>query len=535
MNLSHVKLDAHNILHGNKSAFHLINLTMKSRIACKLNISSCCARVIFLLFFFHFTYSHTPFSYSQTSFRAKKVEKSSDLEVLNGTFLGNHQRNYYGNLAPDTLSVIWKFNLGKGMTVISRKLGSCIWAGAGWTGQPLLVKEKNKLYLIQGAYDHNLKKIDAETGEMIWNYKFDDVIKGTGSIWINPKPKSEDDRIVILQGSRLGIKNYLNSKHIPSYRAISYLTGKELWRLDVKWTKSYSRDADGSALILNNLAYIGLENSLFTVINPEPDSCQLLDSMIQPKILKELRLYTEKDVINHKGNVVTESSPCLLNNHIYISSGSGHIWGYNLESGHLDWDFYVGSDIDGSPVVTSDSCLLVSIERQYIKGKGGVFKLNPKLPPDSSVVWFFPTENCKVEKWEGGIIGSCSINDKYISHEDRKLAAFSAIDGNLYVVNHQQIEENKLVLGPDKMKKYPTPKLVFKYKTGPSISTPLLFDSCLIAAGYKGIFVFKYDKNSNFHFKEKFSGEFEATPVCWNKKLFAASRNGYLYCLGLKE
>mgnify|MGYP001453256009 FL=1 len=94
------------------------------------------------------------------------IENNSCFEntfPLINTFLGNWERNYYGKDAPDALGLVWKHFLGKGETVISRKSGSREWAGAGWTGQPLLVNENGRLFLIQGAYDHHLKKIEAET------------------------------------------------------------------------------------------------------------------------------------------------------------------------------------------------------------------------------------------------------------------------------------------------------------------------------------------------------------------------------------
>jgi len=75
-----------------------------------------------------------------------------EYKVIIGTFLGSSQRNYYGNQAPDTLEVIWKHYLGKGETIISRKLGSREWAGAGWTGLPLLVEENGELFLIQDLH-----------------------------------------------------------------------------------------------------------------------------------------------------------------------------------------------------------------------------------------------------------------------------------------------------------------------------------------------------------------------------------------------
>lgn len=451
------------------------------------------------------------------------------------TFLGNWQRNYYGENAPDTLGLVWKHYLGKGETVISRRIGTKLWAGAGWTGQPLLVKEKDSLYLIQGAYDHHLKKINAETGELIWQYQFDDVIKGTGTIWVNHHADEPKNRIVILQGSRLGVGNYLDTKHIPSYRAVSYFTGKELWRMDQKWTHSYSRDVDGSALILNDTAYLGLENSYFTVFDPDYKNGRMINGMFQPKIIQERKLYTMDDVYKHKNNVVTESSPSLLNDRIYVASGSGHVWGYNLKKRELDWDFYIGSDMDGSAIVTKDSCLLVSVEKQYIKGKGGAFKLNPSRDPEDAVVWYFPVKDNDFAGWEGGIIGSIGINDNYIDQAQTHLAAFVGIDKYLYVVDHRSIDSSAQVLGPDSIALYNKPNLVFKYKTGPSISTPIFVDNKLIVAGYWGIYLFEYDGNNHFRLLDKRNGSFESTPIVWRGKIYIASRDGYLYCFGLNN
>ena len=473
---------------------------------------------------------------AQDSTRKVVVDKVEDtVYPIIQTFLGNWQRNYYGEDAPDTLGLVWKHYLGKGETVISRKSGSRIWAGAGWTGQPLLVSENGELFLIQGAYDHHLKKINAETGKLVWQYEFDDVVKGTGTIWVNQNSDKKENSLVILQGSRLGVGNYLDTKHIPSYRAISYFTGEELWRMDQKWTHSYSRDVDGSALILNDTAYLGLENSYFTVFDPDYRNARMLNGMLQPKIIQERKLYTMDDVHKHKYNVVTESSPSLMDNRIYVASGAGHIWGYNLKTCELDWDFYVGSDIDGSAIVTNDSCILVSIEKQYIEGKGGAYKLNPAKNPKNSVEWFFPVENNDFASWKGGIIGSIGINDQYIDSTKTNLAAFVAIDKYLYVVDHKSIDSSKTVLGSDSISVYQTPKLIFKYKVGPSISTPIFIDNKLIVAGYGGIYLFKYDENNNFTLIDKRNGTFESTPIVWDKKIYIASRDGYLYCLGLKN
>jgi len=454
------------------------------------------------------------------------------IDLLIPTFLGNDQRNYYGQDPPSKLKIIWKLYLGDGETVISRKEGSRIWAGAGWTGQPLLVSENGERFLIQGANDHHLKKINAQTGEIIWQYSFDDVVKGTGTLWKKTTADSLKNSLIILQGSRLGTGHFINTKHVPSYRAISYFTGKELWRLDSKYTDSYSRDVDGSALIKEDTAYIGLENSLFTVFDPNPAHAQMIDSMNQPAIFFESKLYKPEDVVSHQNNVVTESSASLLGNRIYIASGSGRVWGWNLSTHRFDWEFYVGSDMDGSAVVTSDSCILISVEKQFIKGKGGIFKLDPTKSGKEAVKWFFATENKELSSWEGGVIGSVGINDHYADSTATKLAAFSGIDGYLYVVKHQTILRDSLVLGPDSLTFYPTPELVFRKFMGPSISTPLVFSKRMIAAGYNGIGLYAYDQYLNFTLLDSIDAPFEATPIVDNKKVYVASRDGYLYCLG---
>ena len=463
--------------------------------------------------------------------------KIKQVELINKSFLGGWERNYYGNEAPSRLDMIWKFYLGKGKTVISKKIGEKEWAGSGWTGQPLMVKENDKLFLIQGAFDHHLRKIDAAAGKQVWKYKFDDVIKGTGTLWLNENAATLDESLLILQGSRRGFEKDLYSRFVPSFRAVSYFSGNELWRLDVSRTDSYSRDVDGSALTLGGRGYIGLENALFTVFNPDPRAAQEKNGMRQPAVLQQIPLYTQKDRLKHGGNLVVESSPALLNGHIYITAGAGHVYGYNLKDKQIDWDFYIGSDMDGSPVVTADSCLLVSVEKQYIAGKGGVFKLDPSRSPARSVIWYFAVENDSVESWQGGVIGSVGINDNTRLSGHPYLCTFIGIDGYLYVVNHRETDDaGGLIPGPDNKTLYPQPRLIFKKKIGPSISTPILVKDKLIAGCYRGLYLFAFDENLNFKLLDSDGRcSIESTPFVFDGKIYIGGRDGYLYCMGEKK
>jgi len=352
-----------------------------------------------------------------------------------------------------------------------------------------------------------------------------------------PKAETLEESLLILQGSRRGYEKDLYSRHVPSFRGISYFSGRELWRLDVSRTDSYSRDVDGSAITLGGTAYIGLENALFTVFNPDPGAAKEKDGMLQPAILQQIPLYEQKDRLRHGGNLVVESSPALLNGHIYITAGSGHVYGYNLQNQKIDWDFYIGSDMDGSPIVTDDSCLLITVEKQYINGKGGVFKLDPSKSPRQAVIWYFPVEDDSVESWQGGVIGSASVNDRTKSADQPFLCTFIGIDGYLYVVSHREIDSAAgSTLGPDNKTYYPQPRLIYKKQIGPSISTPLIVRNKLIASCYRGLYLFEFDEMLNFKLLDS-DGRcaIESTAFVFNRQLYIGGRDGYLYCLGEKK
>ena len=123
------------------------------------------------------------------------------------TFLGNSSRRFYGiGPVPEQLRVIWKADIGSGKTSgTASSKGPVTWAGTGWTGQPTLVRDKGKLYLLIGGFDHGLRKIDAATGKTVWRYEFPDVIKGTNTVWIDKASPDAAGRIKVVCGSRRGL------------------------------------------------------------------------------------------------------------------------------------------------------------------------------------------------------------------------------------------------------------------------------------------------------------------------------------------
>lgn len=489
---------------------------------------------------------------SSIDFRQNPVIAVPEIDLLIPTYLGNDQRCFYGRGKPHNFKLVDRFWLGTGKTAFQ---GITEWSGAGWTGQPTLVSDRQKIYLVIGSYDHHLRKIDISNNQEVWRYKFDDIIKGTATIYID-ETASEENRIVILQGSRLGLGNYLGqAEPIPSLRAISFRTGKELWRLDVRLTDSYSRDHDSSALFLGNgLVFTAGENGIGYFLDSSAQTSKSKDGIRQPLVHSEVVLYQPNDIYRHGGNLVTESSPARLGNMIYIASGSGHVFGIDIRQKAITWDFFVGTDLDGTVAIAKDQKLFIAVEKQYNSGQGGVLKLNPQKPVKDAVEWFLPTGNISFAGWEGGIIGSVALNDDYnLDNQFPPLFAVVALDGFVYIGSQNKLSGQK-VLDPNQSRHYDSPLILYKKLVGSSIATPIFTDDHhLIVPTYNGVHWFKINFQSikqptksaianqrgelfklQVSYKSVFMEgvSFESTPIIWNNLVRICSRDGFLYTIG---
>lgn len=483
------------------------------------------------------------------------------------TFLGDHTRRFYGvGPPPKRLDLIWQVSIGTGKTSNDAKPNKPFeWSGTGWTGQPALVRDRGHLYLLVGGYDHNLHKIDAATGEVLWEHDWGDVIKGSPTVFENPRPTGRDDRYIVVAGSRRGFPLSFGDPSIAPYRAVTFGSGRELWRLPVPLTACYSRDADGSPFFLDGRLYAGLESGWFYILDPlrtEP-----WNGYQTPVVLRRRLLVGDARASSHGGNLVMEASPALLGDVVYVASGSGHVYGLRRRDLRVVFDLFTGSDLDGTTTTTSSGKLFVSIEKQYIAGHGGVMMVEPGgglVKPGAStsaanraarraVEWFFPTGDREFQDWEGGVIGSVAVNDEYDLDGSRpRLAAFCAVDGNLYVVAQDALAAGH-VPGPNGEGPYATPQLVFKTDIGGSISTPIMVDDTIVAAGYDArvhLYRVGYSPSKEgadgalpspdggwwrVTVRETASftaGSFESTPIMWRGRIYIGSRDGSLYCLG---
>ena len=244
-----------------------------------------------------------------------------------GTFLGNYSRRFYGlGPAPTRLDVLWKARLGSGWT--SGKYDTdppAKWAGSGWTGMPNIVVDGGKPYVLVGGYDHRLRRLDAQTGAVVWEYKYDDIIKSSPSVFQNPDPAGADDKYIVCAGSRRGYPLKIADPAAAPYRAVTFGSGKELWRLPVPQTASYSRDCDGSGFFLDGRQYIGVESGWMYALDP----LQTVDwnGQKRPVIAAQRLLLGDARAKSHQGNLVLEASPAVLGSRIYVASGAGHVYG----------------------------------------------------------------------------------------------------------------------------------------------------------------------------------------------------------------
>ena len=451
----------------------------------------------------------------------------AEVTALSSTYLGDGERNFYGNTAPRALKLLWKIPLGSAKTNLAGKM--ITWSGSGWTGQPLVLRENGEIFLIHGSLDHHLRKIRASNGEVLWQVNCGDAIKGTPT-FADLGGNDPETRYVLICGSRRGAEADFVNDPAYSLRAISYQTGRELWRLNSIHSHCNSRDVDGSALMIGNKAYVPLENGYFTVLSPSPGHAVMEGGHFIPKIFKQTRLYEEADLSIYQSELSCESSPTLFGGKAYVAAGCGRIYALPATWPWRGWQLDTGGDLDSSMPVTNDQNMLLGIEKEFIPGLGGVMKFKP----GGGVLWYLPVADAEFYEWHGGLVGTPAVNHRTAKTISPDLGCAVGVDGRLVLFNHRKLQPGVKVPGPRMDQHFPTP-LVLDQAQLPagSISTPLFIDDKIIIGHDKGMELYQVTQESRLVLLASFRGPmFDSTPVVWDGRVYAGSKDGFLYCLG---
>ena len=192
----------------------------------------------------------------------------------------------------------------------------------GWTGQPAILRDNGKLYLMAGGFDHNLHKIELDSGRVVWEYAYDDIIKSSPTVIEDPHPANEADKYLVLAGSRRGCPSSFTdpgSGALPR-RVVRHGQG------GVAAAGAAHRQLQprrGRQRLLPERPHV-LGGGERLVLQARPVRDERLERLPQPQIVAQrLLLGDPGDASAHGGNLVLEASPSLLGDTIYISSGCG--------------------------------------------------------------------------------------------------------------------------------------------------------------------------------------------------------------------
>lgn len=266
------------------------------------------------------------------------------------SFRGNNYRNSpsYGvsNIAEKTLSQIYKFDTA-----------SSSWGGgAGWTGQPMIVKWpddlKNRMNIydefkskedftevIYSSLDGNIYFFDLETGKQSRDkIRVGNPIKGTMSI---------DSRGLPLLYTGEGI----NENGVVGFNIYSLIDGSQLYEINGMDKDAYRGwpAFDGSCLVCSDCDTVveGGENGLIYFIKLNTDYDRENNKITINPVVTKYRYGVEGSA----GRLGTENSVAAYANLLYFADNNGDIQCLDMNTLEPVWLLRSGDDTDASLTV----------------------------------------------------------------------------------------------------------------------------------------------------------------------------------------
>ncbi len=218
-------------------------------------------------------------------------------------------------------------NVDNHIRCIDATNGKLIWDWSSWAdndSSPRLMD--GKLYI--GGEDGNLKCFDAENGKLLWKESYG---RGTGD-----DPGSDGIECSLAIADDIAYFGHLDG-HLRAY----HLKQRKLvWK-----TPKMGVDIDGSALILGDRIYVGIEEGKHTFMCFDRST---------GKLVWGARV---------RGGIW--GSPATFENTVIIGGGGGTMYSFDAKTGDIVWTYKIGHGTWYSPQVVDGKVMFGSYGRYY--------------------------------------------------------------------------------------------------------------------------------------------------------------------------
>lgn len=461
--------------------------------------------------------------------KLSKITFYNKYSILEGvlTFRGNNYRDSaasgYISDKSSRLEKIWSY------TTESSSWGG----GAGWTGQPLIVKWPKNLFnamniyeefkkketfieVIQASLDGNIYFLDAISGKRTREpIRIGNPIKGTPSI---------DPRGYPL----LYVGDGIPEKSDIGFNIFSLIDGSKLYH-----QPGIDKDAfrlwgafDSSALFNDDRLIVGGENGLLYIMDLNTDyKADKKTITVNPKVTK-YRYKLSEDT----SRLGVENSVCAYKNLIYFSDNSGVIQCLDLNTLTPKWIYESGDDTDASLTISVENGVpyIYTGNEVDLQGEKGTSTLRKIDGYTGDVVWQKAYECFSVigdHAVNGGvlatnIIGKGNIKDYVIF----SIARCKTFDGGIIVALNKDTGKE---IWNKELKNYMWSSPVDIYgKNGTAY---------LIQCDSVGNVNFINAENGRILNTINLGANIESSPAVFNDTLVVASRNGTVNAIKIKE
>jgi len=402
----------------------------------------------------------------------------------------------------------WRYPTSGGLcSTSSDQLGSRVWCGTGWTGQPnVIVREDGSIEVREGAYDGRYHFLNGRTGgPMRPDLETGDLAKGSAT-------SDPDGYPLYYAGSRDNLFRIV---------AMDRPEPTVLWSIDARTTVPrplWNNDWDGAALVIGDYLLEGGENSWLYVVRLNRGYDANGRVSVDPRIVATIPGFDEQLLADiGDTDVSIEGSVAFRDGVVYFANSGGLVQGWDISDllaggkrYRRVFRFWTGDDTDATIVIDDEGALYVASEYQRFNARGEavgqLMKLDPSRPRDP-IVWSLPAEEIGFEG-AGGSWSTPALYGDYVY--------FTTAAGRVLEVDRRSGE------------------IVWELHIGSSsIASPVVVDGVLVQGDCTGR-LYAWDVSDPLRrprrlWTMRLPGCVESTPAVWRGWLYVGTRAGQLY------